>query len=88
MAICIHWILNQFIIGFNESIRLQSDSLVVERLIQEPLELIAPADHTLVGQSTVRPANLIGETILLTENGCGYRHLFEQELSRSGVLSQ
>jgi DNA-binding transcriptional LysR family regulator len=66
---------------------LQSDSLAVERLIQEPLELIAPEDHVLAGQSTVRPADLAGETILLTENGCGYRHLFEQELSRSGVYS-
>jgi DNA-binding transcriptional LysR family regulator len=65
---------------------LAAGGLAVEALVHEPLVVVAPADHPLAAQEIVRPADLNGETILLTETGCGYRHLFERELARAGAL--
>jgi DNA-binding transcriptional LysR family regulator len=64
---------------------LQSSGLIVERLVAEPLVIISAADHSLARLPQVTPADLKGETIFLTENGCGYRHLFERALAREGI---
>jgi DNA-binding transcriptional LysR family regulator len=66
---------------------LQSNGLRVERLVAEPLLVISAADHPLAQLPQVTPADLKGETILLTENGCGYRHLFERSLTREGMYA-
>jgi DNA-binding transcriptional LysR family regulator len=60
------------------------DTMQVETLQFENLCVIAPPGHSLANQPNVQSKDLVGETIFLTENGCGYRHLFEQELSKEG----
>jgi DNA-binding transcriptional LysR family regulator len=67
---------------------LQSNGLIVERLRQESLLVLSAAGHPLSRLPHVGPADLKGETVLLTENGCGYRHLFERALVREGTYPQ
>jgi len=61
------------------------NSLVITPLIYEPICLIAAAGHPLAEQAVVYPADLAGETILFTEQGCSYRTMFEQDLAEVGV---
>jgi DNA-binding transcriptional LysR family regulator len=66
---------------------LQANGLSVECLVNEPLLVIGASDHRLAKTPLVTPADLEGETILLTESGCGYRHLFEQAIMKDGMYS-
>ncbi len=62
--------------------------LVIERLEQESISLIAPHDHPLAKRQTVAPRDLVGEPLLLPEApdyGCAYRRQFEQQLAAVGV---
>jgi DNA-binding transcriptional LysR family regulator len=73
--------------GFLLQEPLQSDGLVVESLQEEPLLVIGAASAPQSALACVSPADLEGETLFLTENGCGYRHLFEREMAKAGVYS-
>ena len=61
-------------------------TLNVRRLSAQPLVVIAAPTHPLAGRRKLTPRHLAerAETVFLTESGCGYRHLFEQELAREG----
>src|SRR5262245_6607481 len=72
-------------IAFTLDEPLQAPNLRVEPLVPEPVVLVAPPDHALAPRSSVRPADLIGESMLLTEAGCAYRDLFERALAAAGV---
>lgn len=61
------------------------ENLVVEPLVAEPALVVAPLDHPLADKPEVDAADLQGEAILLTEEGCAYRRLFQQALSRTTV---
>ena len=61
---------------------LRSPSAVVELLVVEPMRMVTYPDHPLFGLSKVRPADLRGETMLLTEAGCSYRAIFERLLHK------
>lgn len=61
------------------------EGLVFEVLMQEPMLVLARPDHPLVEREQVNPAELEGETILVTEPGCSYRTMFEQALIRAGL---
>lgn len=63
----------------------QPEGLIVEPLIQEHILVLAHPDHPLTRLPQVLPSDLDGETILTTEQGCSYRHMFEQSLVTSGV---
>jgi DNA-binding transcriptional LysR family regulator len=63
----------------------RSASLRAEVLAEEPLVVLAPPDHHLVGSARVLPADLVEEPIVLTEAGCNYRLVFERELAEAGV---
>lgn len=56
------------------------------------LVLIAAKGHRLEGRATVRPQDLVKETVLVLEPTCSYRVLFEAFLARAGrrvsVLSE
>ena len=43
------------------------------------------SSHPLVGIDQVKPEDMEGETVLLTESGCSYRALFEHSLAVAGV---
>lgn len=60
--------------------------LHIETLVQEPMALVAPADHPLQTKKEVQPADLKDQTILHTESGCSYRTLFEHYLNSHGVF--
>lgn len=64
---------------------LRSTSLVVEPLLEEPILVVAPADHPLAAAPRVVGADLDGESVILTEVGCSYRNAFERALSAAGV---
>jgi DNA-binding transcriptional LysR family regulator len=63
----------------------ESDVLSVETVVPEPVLVVAPPDHPLTRRRTVDPADLEGEDVLLTEEGCVYRGRFQRALSESGV---
>ena len=59
--------------------------LRVEDIMQEPLLLVSAPNHPLAGATVVRPPDIEGETMVLTEPGCDYRELFERSLALAGV---
>lgn len=65
-----------------------SKALVVEPLREEPILLVAPADHPLTGRSTIQPDEIQGETILLTERTCSYRNRFEERMGAAVEANQ
>ncbi len=60
-------------------------SLVGERLVPEPLLVLAHPCHPLAQQAHVGPRDLDGESLLLTEAGCSYRVPFERTLADAGT---
>src|SRR5205807_624408 len=64
---------------------LQATTVFVEQLIPEPLVIIAAPDSPLYGLPEIRPLDLDGQQLLLTEAGCSYRSLFYRALSAEGV---
>jgi len=59
---------------------LQSTPLRTERVF-----LLGHVDHSLARQRTVKPADLAGQTLLLTEAGCGYRAKFDRTLALHNI---
>lgn len=59
--------------------------LVVEALGVERLMLVAAPGHRLAGRSGVGPADLAGETLVLSRADCSYRRMFEGLLDERGV---
>ncbi|MGK9169985.1 LysR family transcriptional regulator [Inquilinus limosus] len=51
---------------------LQSEPVAQERLV-----VIAPPGHRLAGRDTIGTGDLLGESFLVTEQGCVYRQMFE-----------
>lgn len=61
-----------------------SDSLVIARLCQEPIVIVCHPTNQLTKISDVTAADIEDQTILLTENGCHYRRVFEDTLATNG----
>jgi DNA-binding transcriptional LysR family regulator len=51
----------------------------------ERIFLLAHPNHALARQRTVKPADLAGQTLLLTENGCGYRAKLDRLLAMQNI---
>jgi DNA-binding transcriptional LysR family regulator len=62
-----------------------SDALIVEPLCPEPIVLVCQPGHVLTALPEVKPIDLAGQTVLLTEDGYHYRHAFEEALSSAQV---
>src|SRR6201993_4734531 len=58
----------------------ESIPLRIERIF-----LLAHPNHPLARQRTVKPADLAGQTLLLTENGCGYRAKLDRLLAMQNI---
>jgi DNA-binding transcriptional LysR family regulator len=58
------------------------------RIGPERVVLVAASKHPLTQRTTVRPRDLSGEHLLLTEEGCAYRKKFERILAARGVKPQ
>lgn len=55
------------------------------RLRTERIYLVGEASHPLADRRTVKPADLAGQTLLLTEAGCGYRAKLDRVLALQSV---
>lgn len=64
---------------------IQSDSLVVEPLCKEPIVIVCHPANPLTKLTGVTAADIENQTVLLTENGCHYRRIFEEALTGVGV---
>ncbi|WP_273841623.1 LysR family transcriptional regulator [Rubrobacter calidifluminis] len=61
------------------------ERLEVEPLVAEPATFVAAPGHDLAGRSGFGPEDLECRTVLVTEEGCAYRRVFERALSEAGV---
>jgi DNA-binding transcriptional LysR family regulator len=55
------------------------------RLRTEPVFLVTDPDHPLTQKNSVNPEDMAGQTLLLTEAGCGYRKKLDDLLAQRGV---
>jgi DNA-binding transcriptional LysR family regulator len=58
----------------------QSMPLRIERIF-----MLAHGSHPLAGQRTVKPADMAGQTLLLTEYGCGYRAKLDRLMAMQNI---
>jgi DNA-binding transcriptional LysR family regulator len=56
-----------------------------QKLRIERIFLVGDAAHSLVGRRTVKPVDLAGQHLLLTEAGCGYRAKLDRVLAAANV---
>ncbi|MED4232929.1 LysR family transcriptional regulator [Priestia megaterium] len=64
--------------------RINSDKLIAEQLVAEPIVIVSPPNHPLADKSEVRPADLNSQSLLFTEK-CDYRNIFEASLVDAAV---
>lgn len=62
--------------------------LVAEPFMENPLVVLAPADHPLVGATDIDPARLAGEPFVLREQGSGTRLAAERFFEGHGIKLQ
>ena len=55
------------------------------RLRSERVFLLAHPSHPLASRRTVKPADLAGQSLLLTETGCGYRLKLDRQMALQNV---
>jgi len=55
------------------------------RLRTERVFLLCEPSHALASRATVKPADLAGESLLLTESGCGYRLKLDRVLALQNI---
>jgi len=55
------------------------------RLRTERVFLLSDPSHALASRGTVKPADLAGQMLLLTESGCGYREKLDQVLALQNI---
>jgi len=64
---------------------LSEKTLRSRRIAAERIVLVAAPEHPLVQRATVRPRDLSGQQLLLTEEGCAYRKKFERILGARAI---
>ena len=62
-----------------------SSSIKSIRLRTERVLLLAEPSHPLAGRPTVKPADLAGQNLLLTEAGCSYRAKLDRALALNNI---
>jgi DNA-binding transcriptional LysR family regulator len=62
-----------------------SSSITSIRLRTERVLLLADNSHPLAGQHKIKPADLAGQNLLLTEVGCSYREKLDRALALSNI---
>lgn len=71
-------------LSFLFDIEKEDHDLHIHKLVRERLVMLAPPGHSLTKKDTVVPADLQGETLLLTEPG-SYRDFLEDWIKAEGV---
>jgi DNA-binding transcriptional LysR family regulator len=64
---------------------IERDRLKSVRLRNEKILLFASPEHPFAAKKKVEPQDLSGQTLLLTEAGCGYRKKLDQILALEGI---
>jgi DNA-binding transcriptional LysR family regulator len=64
---------------------IEPDRLKSVRLRSEEILLFASPEHPFAAKKKVEPQDLSGQTLLLTEAGCGYRKKLDQILALEGI---
>lgn len=59
--------------------------LVAEPLVREDMWVVAAPEHPLAQRPRVGPADLEGQVVVATEEGCSYRAMFERALAEARV---
>jgi len=62
-----------------------SSSIKSCRLRTERILLLSDASHPLASQATVKPSDLAGKNLLLTESGCSYREKLDRALALANI---
>jgi len=62
-----------------------SSSIKSIRLRTEQILLLSDASHPLASQAKVKPADLAGQNLLLTEAGCSYREKLDRALALGNI---
>ena len=62
-----------------------SETIKSTRLRTESIFLLAHPSHPLASRRTVKAADLAGQTLLLTEGGCGYRLKLDRQLALENI---
>jgi DNA-binding transcriptional LysR family regulator len=75
-------------LGISMSDSIDGDQITSIRMRSEDVYLFATPDHPLVRSRKVEPRDLIDQTLLLTEEGCGYRKKLDQQLALANVRPQ
>ena len=75
----------KFDIAIQMSDTISNPALKSIRLRTEPVFLLCDASHPLASRRTVKPADLAGQMLLLTEAGCGYRAKLDQVLALQNI---
>ena len=60
-------------------------ALASQKLGTERVLLVAAPEHPLLARKSVRPSDLAGQLLLMTEEGCAYRRKFERVLHAHAV---
>jgi DNA-binding transcriptional LysR family regulator len=70
-------------ISINE--RIMDPQLIVHVLRREPIRAVVSREHPLAAKRRVTPEEIAAEQLLLTEETCSYRAVFERALTQSGA---
>ncbi|MDR3754166.1 MAG: LysR family transcriptional regulator [Terracidiphilus sp.] len=62
-----------------------SSSIKSVRLRRERVLLLTDASHPLASRTAVKPVDLVGENLLLTEAGCSYREKLDRALALANI---
>ena len=76
---------NQIDVAFCLGREIYSSDLVSEILMFEQVVLVSGAGHPITQKIPVTPREIQGMTLVLCEEGCGYRMAFEKFLQDAGV---
>jgi DNA-binding transcriptional LysR family regulator len=75
-----------FAISMSDSV--EGEQLRSMRMLTEEIYLFSTPDHPLAGAKTVYPKDLLDQTLLLTELGCGYRKKLDTQLALANIRPQ
>ncbi len=64
------------------------EGFVCERLVEQRVEILVPADHPWWGRPSLQASELSGERFIFREEGSMTRHLFERGMAARGLESQ
>jgi len=65
--------------------RITDSDLVTELQFPEPMAVLTAPCHPFADRDCVYPEDLADQSLILTENGCSYRAVFDNILAKSGV---